>query len=247
MNEAVYAIGDIHGHLEKLCHAHDLIARDKAANGLASASVIHIGDLVDRGPDSRGVIEYLIAKLDSQRNWVVLRGNHDQLFRLFLSEGVLRDDRLKPQFTWLHPRLGGLDTLASYGVEIDQDDGTLALAMKTRNAVPDHHVRFLESLPYFWTAPGLFFAHAGIRPGVALDKQDPGDLIWIRDEFHDSRANHGALIVHGHTPVDKATHYGNRINIDSGAGMGRDLTTIVIEGGRCFVLSDTGRIPLLPA
>ena len=92
----------------------------------------------------------------------------------------------------------------------------------------------------------LFFAHAGIQPGVPLADQVEHDLIWIRKEFHVDTRDHGKLIVHGHTPVEQATHYGNRINIDAGAGYGRPLVAVVFEGRACWQLTDEGRVALTP-
>ncbi|MGR3291614.1 MAG: metallophosphoesterase, partial [Paracoccaceae bacterium] len=115
MDCRIYAIGDIHGHLDKLRQVHDWIAADRARQG-GSDIVVHVGDLVDRGPDSAGVIQYLIDGLKAGENWVVLRGNHDRMMSLYLQTPSAGDGRLRVDYSWLHHRLGGLTTLASYGV-----------------------------------------------------------------------------------------------------------------------------------
>lgn len=116
-----YAIGDIHGHIDLLLHAHDLIAADRRATGDHDAPVIHLGDLVDRGPDCRGVVQYLMDGTARGENWVTLKGNHDRMFTRFLRDPKEHEPGLRPDLAWLHPRLGGAETLASYGVRHAMD------------------------------------------------------------------------------------------------------------------------------
>lgn len=246
MPDTFYAIGDIHGQIDKLNAILDLIAHDEAKHAVRGATTVFIGDLVDRGPDSRGVIQLLIDGQQNGENWIILRGNHDNMFRLFVEEGALRDGGLRAELTWLHPRLGGLETLASYGVRYEDDFSAEVLHADAKGKVPDSHLGFLAGLPHFHRVGDLYFAHAGIRPGIALEDQAPLDLMWVRDVFHESDADHGALIIHGHTPIEAVTHYGNRVNIDTGAGMGRELSAIVIEEGQVFELTGSGRVPVLP-
>lgn len=118
--------------------------------------------------------------------------------------------------------------------------------MQALAAVPPEHIEFLDSLPLSHQEGGLFFVHAGIRPGVPLEHQEEVDLLWIRYEFLDDKREHPLLVVHGHTPVEKATHYGNRINLDTGSGYGRQLTAAVFEGLECSVLTSEGRVRLKP-
>lgn len=203
------------------------------------AEILFLGDLVDRGPDSFGVIETLISGRESGRNWTVLRGNHDQLFLDYIDGG---DPETPGGLSWLHERMGGRETLASYGVS------ELAGLKRAEvvSHIPQAHVDFLRDTPLTHEAGGLFFVHAGIRPGVPLHDQDPMDLLWIRKEFHIDPRDHGALIIHGHTPVKTPNHYGNRVNLDAGAGHGHDLVIAVFRGRDVSLLSDFGETPLTP-
>lgn len=242
-----YAIGDIHGQLALLLEAHDRIARDRALTGDATAPVVHVGDLVDRGPDSRGVVEYLRAGIAAGRDWIVLKGNHDRMFAGYLSSPDYHDAGLRHDLSYLNPRIGGAATLASYGVRAAADRPLKPVRADAVSAVPAEHRQFLEALPTSYRRGEALFVHAGIRPGVDLAEQSETDLVWIRSDFLNDPRDHGALVVHGHTALDAPRHYGNRVNIDSGAAYGGLLTTIVIEGRDVWTLEDDGRRPLLPA
>lgn len=237
---AIYAIGDIHGQFEMMCDALEWIEAD----GGPDARVVFLGDLVDRGPDSFRVIEMLHRGLAAGRDWIVLMGNHDRMFHHFLEASDLHDPRILSGKSWLNPSLGGRDTLLSYGVEIDEDTPVLQGAAAARAAVPDHHRALLNALPLYHEEAGMLFVHAGIRPGIALPDQDPDDLIWIRHEFLDHTGPHEWLVVHGHTPVDAPTHYGNRVNLDTGAGYGRPLSVGVFEQDQVYSLTEFGRASL---
>ena len=239
-----YAIGDIHGHLDKLAEVHRLIARDRAEQADPTAPVVHIGDLVDRGPDSRGVLDYLLAGLERGEPWVVLKGNHDRMFAGFLEDPDSQDPGLRADLNWTHPRLGGAETLASYGVTGVGDRFLADQGAEARRAVPVAHRDFLAGLETSFLHGDAFFVHAGIRPGVPFDRQTETDLLWIRAPFLDDTRDHGALVVHGHTPVDLVTHYGNRLNTDTGAGYGNPLSAVVIEGRDAWLLTPHGRVPL---
>lgn len=242
MTRPLYAIGDIHGQLQELLRVLDLIERD----GGTDAEVVFLGDYTDRGPESCGVLEHLIAGRDADRPWRFIKGNHDRMFDWFMQSYPRHEAYLPVELGWLHPRLGGDTTLASYGLEFSERSRMRDVHRQALELVPAEHVDFLQSLDLTFETPDLFFAHAGIRPGIPLARQDEEDLLWIRREFHDHRRLHPKLIVHGHTPVDAATHYGNRINLDSGAGYGDPLSAAVFEGTECWVLSDRGRVPLKP-
>lgn len=244
----IYAIGDIHGHLNPLKVLHERIEHDRAHHDTHFANVVHLGDLIDRGPASAGVVDWLIKGQQADLRWIVLQGNHDQMLVDFLDNPGFENPRISSGYTWLHPKLGGLTTLESYGVDIAASRDTLDLWRDAVAAVPASHRDFLRNLPRYHREPGLFFAHAGIRPGVALEDQDPEDLIWIRRSFLNFEGKHPALIVHGHTPMQKPTRYHNRINLDGGAGYGRSMVAVVIEGDEVFRLTAKGRqeLPLTP-
>lgn len=225
----VYAIGDIHGQLDMLRAAHGFIAEDRRNTGDHAAPVVHLGDYGDRGPDTKGVIDFLLAGM-GENPWICLKGNHDRMMQLYLDHGT-QDPRLRPDLTWLHPRLGGQQALDSYG---GQDH------------VPQAHRDFLAQLDLTFETDDLFFCHAGVKPGVPLSQQSEDDLIWIRAEFHNDTRDHGKLIVHGHTPVDTPEHHGNRVALDTGAGYGAPLTCAVFEGRVCHILGPNGRVPLQP-
>jgi len=236
-----YAIGDVHGYLGKLEEAHRRIEADRARIGDRAAPVVHIGDLVDRGPDSRGVIDFLIRGVAAGEPWVTLKGNHDRMFTGFLHDPDSHDPGLREGVHWVQPLLGGDTTLASYGVEGAGERMLFDLHADALAAVPAAHVTFLTGLPLSYQRGGALFVHAGIRPGVPLGAQSENDLLWIRRDFHNDLRDHGFLVVHGHTPVDAVTHYGNRLNIDTGAGYGRDLSVVVLEAGAVWRLGPEGR------
>lgn len=237
----IYAVGDIHGQRADLERVIELIDRD----GGTGAETVFIGDYIDRGPDSRGVIDTLIAGLDAGRNWTCLMGNHDRMFANFLIDGQIYDPNIASRLAWTEERLGGRATLASYGVPIDAlpDDALWAAA---KDAVPRAHLEFLTARPLYHEKDGLLFVHAGIRPGVALADQAEADLIWIRGDFLDHPDAFDWLVVHGHTSVKEIDHHGTRVNVDAGAGYGRPLRVAAFEDGEVFELTDDGRAPVTP-
>jgi serine/threonine protein phosphatase 1 len=240
-----YAIGDIHGHLDLLIEAHARIAEDRRENGADDAPIVHVGDLVDRGPNSQGVIEYLRAGIAAGENWVVLKGNHDRMFTGFLSDMAYQDDGLRADLSYLHYKIGGAETLASYGIKNAADRRLAPVHAEAVAAVPQAHRDFLVSCPTSFMRGDVMFVHAGVRPGVPLDAQTETDLVWIRGPFLIDPVDHGKLIVHGHTAIDRPRNYGNRVNIDSGAAYGGPLSAIVLEGRDAFHLTQNGRV-LLP-
>lgn len=241
MTEPIYAIGDIHGQLTELHRVLDLIEAD----GGADAHVVFLGDYTDRGPDSKGVIDALIEGRDAGRRWTFLQGNHDRMFRWFMQDYPRQDAHLPLELYWLHRRLGGDTTLASYGVTFTGQTRQLEIHRRAREAVPAHHIAFLNDLVLSFETEHAFFCHAGIRPGVPLADQTEHDLLWIRQEFHAAMAPHPKLIIHGHTPVDRASHHGNRVNLDTGAGYGKPLSVAVVEGAEVSLLTPKGRTRLV--
>lgn len=241
MTHPIYAIGDIHGDLIQLKRVISWIEADFQRHAADTYQVVFIGDLVDRREDSRGVIEYIIDGLDAGEPWIVLKGNHDRMFSLFLEENGAQDPILRKDLTWLHPRLGGDTTLRSYGIDATEDSDPQELHAEALGKVPAHHRRFLADLPISFETDDLFFAHAGVNPEFGLDNQTEDDLIWIRKPFHEHTKPYSKLVIHGHTPVDLVTHYGNRINIDTGAAYGGVLSAIVLEGRKAWELLEAGR------
>lgn len=240
MIKPVYAVGDVHGQIDMLLAALELIRLD----GGAEAQVIFLGDYVDRGPDSRAVIQTLMDGQASGQNWITLKGNHDRYFTRFLNDQSLWDPRTRAGLLWTDPILGGDKTLASYGVAAEAGMPVDRIHSGAVQLVPEAHSRFLETLPLTHLTDEILFVHAGIMPGVPLAEQHEDDLVWIRGAFLDDTRDHGRLIVHGHTALHAPQHYGNRINLDGGAGYGRPLTSVVFEGRTCWQLTPRGRVPL---
>lgn len=228
-NTRVYAVGDIHGCLDQLRALHGLIladrARDAAGGGAAARQVlVYLGDYVDRGAESRAVVELLASDPLPGFERVFLRGNHEDFLLRFLERG-------EDAAAWMLN--GGDATLRSYGVDPDapnRDPGPRGLRAALSAAIPEHHLRFFCGLRLSHVEGDYLFVHAGLRPGVPLDAQDPEDLIWIRTPFLDSRADHGKVVVHGHTPSSAPEVRDNRIGIDTGAVYGGPLTAVVLQG-----------------
>lgn len=223
----VYAVGDIHGRADLLNEITARIDEDRARRPTKYAIEVYLGDYVDRGPDSKGVIDLLTVRLVRHRA-VCLRGNHEALLETFL------EDPAELQ-SWLP--LGALQTLVSYGVSPRSGNQTAAdLNRSFVAAFPLKHQLFLRCLRNSFRCGDFLFVHAGIRPGVPIELQDLDDMLWIRDEFLQSRRDHGVCVVHGHTPVPHPDIRDNRINIDTGAWRSGNLTCIAIEGATILVL-----------
>jgi serine/threonine protein phosphatase 1 len=198
------------------------IHKDMTANPTARSLHVFVGDYIDRGPDSRQVIDRLIA-LARTHDCVFLKGNH---------EAVLLDFLQRPSALAEWRQYGGLETLMSYGLtpSINPDEKEQeALCLALNRALPDSHREFLAELRPSFSCGDLFFVHAGVRPGVALKKQHEEDLLWIRDEFLSHEGYHEKIIVHGHTPNPKPEICPNRINIDTGAYATGRLTCAIFE------------------
>ncbi|WP_299672617.1 metallophosphoesterase family protein [uncultured Roseobacter sp.] len=243
MTDPIYAIGDVHGQLDELQRVLALIETD----GGPDAQVVLLGDYVDRGPDSRGVVQFLLDAQMQGRNWITLKGNHDRYLSRFLNDMTVYDSATSHELHWFNPRLGGDKTMASYGVTADETDLLQPVLAAARTAVPQAHRAFLADLPLMHVTDDLLFVHAGLRPGVPLEEQVEDDLIWIRKGFIDDQTDHGRLVVHGHTSLDWPEHAGNRVNLDGGAGYFRPLHAAVFEGRHGWLLSEQGRQPIPPA
>ena len=232
--ERLYAIGDIHGRLDLAKALIEKIEADNAERGSASTRIILLGDLIDRGPDSAGVVEYARRWNADFAEIEALLGNHEASL-LAVLEGETR---------WLESWLGygGRETLLSYGMPGDLLwRGSMAeIAEGVRAYVPDAHRLWLEDRPLSLRRGGYLFAHAGIRPGRKLDDQEAKDLLWIRSEFLDSDADHGAIVVHGHSITPQPEDRHNRIGIDTGAYFSNTLTALGLEGGERWFIQSRG-------
>ena len=236
----LYAIGDIHGRLDLLTAMIERIRQDLAARPHPDPLVVFLGDYIDRGPEVRGVIEALIALKAGPLPTRFLFGNHDSYVRAYLDE----PDWYDRTYHWLHDSMGGNATLASYGVP----GANWNEAHKTRDAFaaafPAEHMAFLDACDLWFRVGGYVFAHAGIRPGVPLERQDRDDLIWIREPFLSSEADFGFKVVHGHTIVPAVEHRPNRIAVDTGAVRTGVLSAVVLEDDRVDLLTAKGPKPL---
>ncbi len=219
----IYAIGDVHGRVDLLQSLFTVIDADLGRSKPERAIQVLLGDYVDRGPDSRAVLDLLIER-NKTHEMVCLKGNHEAIFLETLKDPTRLHD-------WRH--YGGLLTLMSYGVTPTVNPGPeeqVKLIGTFDRAVPAEHKAFLQGLPTSFTCGDFFFVHAGVRPGVALDQQREQDLLWIREEFLNSEEGFGKYVVHGHTPVSSPDVRPNRINIDTGAYATGNLTLLTIQG-----------------
>jgi serine/threonine protein phosphatase 1 len=229
-----YAVGDIHGRLDLLDEMLGRIEADAAARPARKTWAIFLGDLIDRGPDSAGVIERLRTWRPEHIRPVFLAGNHEEVFLTILGGD--------PRFlaNWL--KFGGAECAASYGVDPDllrRVDEEEAVAM-LRAKVPRKHRDFLESFADTFAFGDYLFVHAGIRPGVAVEDQDRTDLRWIRDPFLRDSHDHGCVVVHGHTIFREVDERPNRIGIDTGAYKTGVLTALGVEGERRWYIATGG-------
>jgi serine/threonine protein phosphatase 1 len=219
----IYAIGDIHGRADLLDRLARIIADDLARKPVGDSVTVFVGDYVDRGYESRAVIERL-ATSDFPTPIVTLRGNHEDTMLRFLDDPAALGQ-------WV--MFGGQMTLDSYGVEVGREmwKGGAPLVQATfLESFPAAHRRFLEETLFFVEYGDYYFCHAGVRPHVPLEQQDPSDLMWIRHEFLQFKGGFGKVVVHGHTPHATVESLENRINVDTHAYRSGVLTAAVLEG-----------------
>jgi len=237
--QRVYAIGDVHGRFDLFARLMHLIERDQARRLPVSTMIVLLGNIIDHGPEAARMVRGCRTLSGACDRFVVLKGNHEDM----MVEGLRGNPAVYSH--WL--RSGGTETLLSWGVDPSIADGppdaeNIRIAAA---AVGQATIDWLAGLPLYCEYDGYVFAHAGIRPGVSLRKQDPEDLLWIADEFLESDAHHGAMIVHGHTTSEKGPIVRpNRIGIDTGAYRTGQLTALGIEDGRTWTLhTDTEVAP----
>lgn len=228
----IYAIGDIHGRLDLLTLLHDQIVADAARAAAGRVVLIHVGDYIDRGPESAGVLDRLLDRPLPGFEVVNLLGNHEDTMLRFATD-------LSVGPSWLH--YGGVATLASYWIDAGRDpwrdeQELRRLQAELRLQVPRRHVEFMRSMALYHVEGDYLFVHAGIRPGFAVEHQARDDLLWIRGDFLHSSEDHGRIVVHGHTITEAPDQQPNRIGIDTGAFYSNRLTCVVLDGtSRAFL------------
>jgi serine/threonine protein phosphatase 1 len=227
----VYAIGDVHGRLDLLQALIEAIREDNAGRGPASTQLVFLGDLVDRGPSSAQVIEYLLTEEVDFATVHFLAGNHEESFL-----DVVAGRNESSSASWF--RFGGIETLKSYGISHN------AIAMRglqlfgeLNEKVPRTHIEFIESFKPHHRIGDYLFVHAGIRPGVPIEKQTTQDLFWIRREFLEDDRDHGAVVVHGHSVSEDVDLRLNRIGIDTGAYKSGRLSALCLEGAERWIVA----------
>lgn len=229
----IYSIGDIHGSARELNVLLERITQDLKERPIAQAEIVLHGDYVDRGPQSADVLTRL-ALGQFPAPTTTLRGNHEEMLLNFVSDPT-------SLASWRH--VGGLETLHSFGIDVSAIGSVRSTEQYSEvhghflRALGDARLKAVEETLLSYSVGGYFFCHAGIRPGVALERQQPRDLLWIRDEFLSSGANHGKVVVHGHTPVEEAENRGNRINVDTGAYLTGTLTAAVLEANSVIFIA----------
>ncbi len=231
----VYAVGDIHGRADLLEKLHGMILADAGKAPEERKVVVYLGDYVDRGMEVARVVDILLDEPLPGFESVHLLGNHEASLLEFLEDIAIGPG-------WLF--YGGRETLYSYGVALpsggDERERLLAAQAELRRKLPERHLAFLRSLRLHHVEGDYLFVHAGIRPGVPLERQDREDLLWIRDKFLASTADHGRIVVHGHTISEEPDVRSNRIGIDTGAYATGVLTCLVLHEDRREFLRTAG-------
>lgn len=233
--QRIYAVGDIHGRVDLLGRLHHSIRKHAIIDSAnISKTIVYLGDYVDRGFDSKEVINFLLGARLGDINSVYLKGNHEDVLLRFLEDASLGP-------AWF--AIGGNATALSYGVniprELSAEEKFQYVRQQLRQLIPPDHLAFFKRLDLTYEAGDYFFVHAGIRCGVPLELQHPKDLLWIRDEFLRRDQNCGKVIVHGHSISHRPEVKRNRIGIDTGAYATNTLTCLVLEGAsRAFISTD---------
>lgn len=219
--QRVYAVGDVHGCLDQLNRLMESIDRDLTLRPSPS-KLIFLGDLVDRGPNSAGVLERILDGGVPTDECVCLMGNHEEAMLECL------DGSEASYAKWLQQ--GGLQTMESYGLtRQDLCNKSFDLARSMRVLIPSTHGHFIRSFKNYETAGDYLFVHAGIRPGIPTDHQSRRDLRWIRSGFLQHKGEHGMMVVHGHTPMSRVERHRNRIAVDTGCYVSGRLSAVVLE------------------
>ncbi len=236
-SELIYAIGDIHGRLDLLMELLEAIIFDRAhtisnARVPSQTFIVFLGDYIDRGHQSREVIEFLSQVSIVDTEIIFLKGNHEQVAIEFLNQE-------NSEIKWLD--YGGVETLSSYGLDVKdaKPEGAELSALKSQfaDALPNHHLRFLNGLKSYWIRDEFMFVHAGVKPGKPVESQTDKEFLWIRDDFLNSIQKLPFIIVHGHTPEPEPVWDGRRIGVDTGAYISNTLTAAKLYKGSVEFLS----------
>lgn len=227
----VYAIGDIHGCLDLLDRLLTRIREDDRGRTPAETQLIFLGDLVDRGPDSCGVVKRLMTLKASGAAAVFLKGNHEEI--------LIRTWEGDRRAATLLNRVGGRETLLSYGVTEEEYDAADidGLTKLVKHNVPEEHIAFLDAFTNWHEEGDYLFVHAGIRPGLCIEEQNGSDLRWIRSAFLTHPGPHSHVVVHGHSISDDVDEQVSRIGIDTGAFFSGTLTAIGLERAERWYLT----------
>jgi serine/threonine protein phosphatase 1 len=226
----VYAVGDIHGRFDLLSQLIALIDADVAARPVSAPMIVILGDFIDRGPGVLPLIKLMMA-LQNERSVVVLQGNHEAAMLAALNGDYAALEG------WLSH--GGWSTLAAFGIDEARygDAQPRELIAQAQRVIPIEVRDWLARLPISFETNSHFFVHAGVRPGIPLERQRAEDLLWIREEFTDSDYDHGRVVVHGHSVSDEVCIRPNRIGVDTGAWRSGVLSAAVIDRDRVGALS----------
>jgi serine/threonine protein phosphatase 1 len=223
----IYAVGDIHGCVDQLQKLHSLIRADAKSRKGKDKLIIYLGDYIDRGIDSRGVIEVLLSEPLKGFTCHYLKGNHEDMFLRFMAGEAVA----QPWLTY-----GGASTLHSYGVmpprshNVNSDINRVRAALLT--ALPLDHLNFFRQLKLSYATAQHIFVHAGLKPGRSLEEQNDTDMMWIRGEFIQSNHDFGRVVVHGHHITPGPDVCPHRIGIDTGAFATGHLTCLAIDGAK---------------
>ena len=226
----VYAIGDVHGRCDLLKELMAKIIEDDGQRGDAESEIIFLGDLVDRGPDSAGVLDLAMQVKQELGDVRFLMGNHEEVY-LAATKGEEKAVRF-------FNRIGGRETILSYDITMKEymELDIAGLAQRIPELFPQEHIDFVASFEDQIIVGDYAFVHAGIRPGVALSEQKPKDLRWIREDFLSASEAHEKIIVYGHTINDDIVEARSRIGIDTGAYYSNKLTALALQGSERWYL-----------
>lgn len=228
----VYAVGDVHGRSDLLCDLLDRLRREPRAPGAPPPTLVFVGDYVDRGPDSRGVIDAVLTISPREFTVVPLMGNHDWAMLTFLTHPEMGPDWVK---------FGGDQTLASYGVDLPTrgKPNWNRISQALAEQLPPAHAAFLTRLQLSYSVGDYFFCHAGARPNQPLTAQTERDLLWIRDPFLGAVEPFEKVVVHGHTVEPAVYSDHRRIGLDTGAYLTGVLSVVRLQGRtRAFLAAD---------